>query len=153
MFKYKKVIEKVDLDNELKLLDVFGYKLLDKTEREKTVVLRYEVDNEADDFYSKQDIYKKASKWSIRPLWPMFVFVALSIGLITACLIIYLCNKNDSNVFWYLMAAGIPACVFLIVTVVYTAIKFKSDTHNINIFMSIDDVENELKRIEKKNNE
>lgn len=147
MIKVKKVVDKKDTNKEIKVMELFGHEIIRVKDRKKYDVIYAKIDDEKPGYYSTYDLYKRVSKRSILPLWPLLTCAGISFVLVTIVLIMYIVDKTNPNMFIYLMAMGIPAAVFLFISVLYSSFKFKADAHNLQNEENIEDIRKELDRI------
>ena len=133
MVKIKKTFAKFDVDKEKEVLSMFGFNILSTRENKTTATVKAEIDNEQSNYRSKISLYKKVSKWNVLPLYPVFILTFAAIILISILLALFIVNKNSDSAIYILVGLGIPSCLLLFATVIYTYFKFKNDLHNINI--------------------
>lgn len=132
MLKISRTYLNEDVDIQKEILNLFGFNIISTKPRKKVTTIKASIDNEQKNYHNKFALFKKVSKWNYIPFYPIFIFTLIAVALISVLLGLFIAYRGTNTAFYSLIALGLPACLFLLATVIYSYFKFKNDLHNIN---------------------
>lgn len=130
-----------DIEDNVALMEVFGYKLISNKRRfYHYAKLKYEKD---------EPIYSSEMKNNPRFVLPFFILIIcaiLVVGLATAFLVTYIVFKDNPsyNKYDYFMALMLPAFVLVLVSTGLGIWRYFSIFNNIKIYSSISYIKSEV---------
>ncbi|MEA5061648.1 MAG: hypothetical protein VB015_04520 [Erysipelotrichaceae bacterium] len=124
----EKLIKKVSLVNEDKLvseMESFKWKIISRREEKGNAVIEFERDTALPYYKEIVALESKINNLKYPPVWPLYVFFVLSVGLVTALLVMWIVMKDNFNSVLWLLSLGLPATLFSTLSAAYVFYRAK----------------------------
>ena len=124
----EKIIKKVSLVNEdrfVREMESFKWEKVSRKVNKDTAVIEFRRDTSLPYYKEMIVLENKVNSIKYPPIWPLYLFFVISVGLITALLVMWIVMGENFNSTLWLLSLGLPATIFSTLSAVYVFFRAK----------------------------
>ena len=124
----EKIIKKVSLVNEDRLvseMESFKWEKVSRKVNKDIAMVEFRRDTSLPYYKEMVALENKIDSVKYPPIWPLYLFFVISVGLITALLVMWIVMGDNFNSTLWLLSLGLPATIFSTLSAVYVFFRAK----------------------------
>lgn len=124
----EKIIKKVSLVNEDRFvseMEAFKWEKVSRNVVKDNAIIEFKRDTSLPYYKEMITLENKINSVKYPPIWPLYVFFVISVGLVTALLVMWIVMGDNFNSVLWLLSLGLPATIFSTLSAVYVFLRAK----------------------------